>query len=207
MKGLLLKEFLLLKKNLIWYVLVFLFFGIMGIFAPEVSTFIPMFMSIAICGNINDDDKSKWSLYSQSLPLERKIHVKAQYNATFIFSAIATIFTALIYVISTIVTFNQFDIRQLFTLCAVSVVISLVPISVYIPFTYKFSSENGRNILIIIYFGLMFFAPTTFLLDFIDWNLGDPPAVSTSLIAMAVIIAVFLLSWFISVKIYEKKDI
>ena len=207
MKGLLLKEFLLLKKNLIWYVLVFLFFGIIGIFDPEVSIFISMFIAIAVCGNINDDDKSKWSLYSQILPFERKIYVSAIYNTTFILSFAASLFIALIYVISSIATSNQFNIREMFSLCTISMGISLVPNSIYAPLAYKFNSQTGGFILVIMYFGVMLIAPASFLIEFVVESLSTSFAVSTSLIAMPVIIAVFMLSWFISVKIYEKRDL
>ena len=207
MKGLLLKEFLLLKKNLIWYVLVFLFFGIIGIFDPEVSIFISMFIAISVCGNINDDDKSKWSLYSQILPFKRKIYVSAIYNTTFILSFAASLFIALIYVISSIATSNQFNIREMFSLCTISIGISLVPNSIYAPLAYKFNSQTGGFILVIMYFGVMLIAPASFLIEFVVESLSTSFAVSTSLIAMAVIIAVFMLSWFISVKIYEKRDL
>ena len=101
----------------------------------------------------------------------------------------------------------EFNIRILFFLCAVSMGISLVPLSLYLPFAYRFNSQVCGIVLAIAYAVAMICLPIIFLISIMGELLGMYPAISTSLIAMAVIIAIFLLSWFISVKIYEKRDL
>lgn len=207
MKALLLKEFLLLRMYKVWFIMLIAVFGLFGIFVPYASLFIPLFLSTAMCGNTNNDEKSKWTVYSQSLPFERKEYVYAKYISAFIMALAGVVIIVVTALISSLFRNQLFDIELLFFLCAVSVGISLVPLSIYLPFSYRFNSQVGGIVLVIVYFGAMMFLPVVFLTCIMSELLGVVHSISTSLIAMAVIIAVFLLSWFISVKIYEKRDL
>ncbi len=207
MKALLLKEFLLLRMYKIWFIILIAVFGLFGIFVPYGSLFIPFYLSIAVCGNINNDEKSKWTIYSHSLPFERKEYVFAKYISAFIIALAGVVIIVVTALISSLFDHSLYNIELLFFLCAVSVGISLVPLSVYLPFAYRFNSQVGGIVLAIVYFGAIMCLPVVFITCIMGEMLGVVHAISTSLIAMAVIIAIFLLSWFISVKIYEKRDL
>ncbi len=207
MKGLILKEFLLLRMNKVFLIIYLIFFGVFGIFVPSTAIITSLFLSIAVSGNINNDEKSKWTVYSHILPFERKKYVSAKYITAFILALAAVVIIIACSLISSLLDEMEFNIRILFFLCAVSMGISLVPLSLYLPFAYRFNSQVCGIVLAIAYAVAMICLPIIFLISIMGELLGMYPAISTSLIAMAVIIAIFLLSWFISVKIYEKRDL
>ena len=207
MKALLLKEFLLLRMYKVWFIMLIAVFGLFGIFVPYASLFIPLFLSTAMCGNTNNDEKSKWTVYSQSLPFERKLYINAKYDVVLIIAIATSIFNTVIYLISSLIGTSHFNIRALILLWAVGFGISLLPFSISMPFGYRFDSKISAIVIIIVFFVPVVVVPMGSRVDLINKLVSPFPAVSTSLIAMAVIIAVFLLSWFISVKIYEKRDL
>ena len=207
MKALLLKEFLLLRMYKVWFIMLIAVFGLFGIFVPYASLFIPLFLSTAMCGNTNNDEKSKWTVYSQSLPFERKLYINAKYDVVLIIAIATSIFNTVIYLISSLIGTSHFNIRALILMWAVGFGISLLPFSISMPFGYRFDSKISAIVIIIVFFVPVVVVPMGSRVDLINKLVSPFPAVSTSLIAMAVIIAVFLLSWFISVKIYEKRDL
>ena len=207
MKALLLKEFLLLRMYKVWFIMLIAVFGLFGIFVPYASLFIPLFLLTAICGNTNNDEKSKWTVYSQSLPFERKLYINAKYDVVLIIAIATSIFNTVIYLISSLIGTSHFNIRALILMWAVGFGISLLPFSISMPFGYRFDSKISAIVIIIVFFVPVVVVPMGSRVDLINKLVSPFPAVSTSLIAMAVIIAVFLLSWFISVKIYEKRDL
>ena len=207
MKGLLLKEFLMYKKAKVLFISIILFFGLFGLLLPILLVFIPLYFSIVILSSYGADEKSKWTIYSQSLPFERKLYINAKYDVALIIAIATSIFNTVIYLISSLIGTSHFNIRALILLWAVGLGLSLLPFSISTPFGYRFDSKISFIVIIIAFLVPVLVVPMGSRVDLINKLVSPFPAVSTSLIAMAVIIAVFLLSWFISVKIYEKKDL
>lgn len=207
MKGLLLKEFLMYKKSKALLISIILFFGLFGLLLPILLVFIPLYFSIVILSSYGADEKSKWSIYSQSLPFERKLYINAKYDVALIIAIATSIFNTAIYLISSLIGTSHFNIRALILLWTVGFGISLLPFSISMPFGYRFDSKISTIVIIIAFLVPVLVVPMGSRVDLINKLVSPFPAVSTSLIAMAVIIAVFLLSWFISVKIYEKRDL
>lgn len=207
MKGLILKEFLLYKKFKVLYIIIISLFGVLGIFAPGLQFFIALYLSIGILSSLSNDEKNKWTQYSYILPVERKLFVNAKYNVALIISVAVNILNTVMYLISSLFRITDFNIRELLLLYTICFGVSLFPFSFYMPIAYKFNSNVGVVILAIVLLVPLLVIPVGSRVELINKLFSPLPAVSISLIAIAVIIAVFMLSWFISVKIYEKRDL
>ena len=103
MKGLLLKEFLMYKKAKALFISIILFFGLFGLLLPIFLVFIPLYFSIVILSSYGADEKSEWSIYSQSLPFERKLYINAKYDVALIIAVTASIFNTVIYLLSSLI--------------------------------------------------------------------------------------------------------
>lgn len=210
MKGLLLKELLMVKQRLIVFVLFIIMFigwSVMGMvaIAPMISVFLAMFL----VGHINYDEQSKWQVYSIALPYGRKTIVSSKYATMAISALFSTLIAIGCYIFTTFKDETFFTAKMLVVYVAITIALGLLYPALILPLTYKFNSEKGRMVMIFINVamgGLVGFAvtssssATTIFIKLSQYSSILP------YIGVAAAILLFMFSWFISVKIYEKKE-
>lgn len=210
MKGLLTKEFIMLKKQ--WFVisLFVLMFGIVGIVSgtPSMMLMIPLFMSV-YQSNILADEMSKWQQYAIVLPYGRKNIISSKYFYIAIISLCSTLFITLCYTISALIGRISCSLSECLIILICSLVTGLVYPAIILPLSYKFNSDKGRFLLMIINgsFGGIF---AVFSINENVYNsfLGLVDIVKfLPFIALALVVILYIISWQISVKIYEKREL
>ena len=209
MKGLLLKEFLMLKKGWVTLVIFFIAFGIDGVGSDFICFMLPLFVAILLYGHINYDEQSKWQQYSIALPYGRKMIVSAKYAAMAIGAVVSTVLVVLLYGVTVAIGKAEFSLKDLVGHLVLSLAIGIVYPSFFLPLAYKFNSEKGRTIML--FLNGASGAIAVFLLSAIDGT-GILAKLSNytnilPYIAIAAVLVLFALSWLISVKIYEKRDL
>ncbi len=210
MKGLLLKEFFMLKKNWITLIIFFLAFGAGGIGANNLMSFLfPLFTAILLYGHINYDEMSKWQQYSIALPYGRKTIVSSKYIAMAIGAVVSTVFLIIFYVFSIILGKAEYSFNSLLGYIVLSLVIGIIYPTFFLPLAYKFNSEKGRTIMLFLNGASGGIA--VFLLSAIEGT-GILAKLSNytnilPYIAIAAVLVLFALSWVISIRIYEKRDL
>lgn len=210
MKGLLTKEFIMLKKQ--WFVisLFVLMFGIVGIVSgtPSMMLMIPLFMSV-YQSNILADEMSKWQQYAVVLPYGRKNIISSKYLYIAIIALCSTLFITLCYTISALIGRISCSLSECLIISICSLVTGLVYPAIILPLSYKFNSDKGRFLLMIINgsFGGIF---AVFSINENVYNsfLGLVDIVKfLPFIALALVVILYIISWQISVKIYEKREL
>ena len=94
MKGLIIKDLLLMKENWKQLLLFGLIFIVIGLEGNQILTFVPVFLSLMVLlSTFSYDDYNKWNSYAVTLPNGRKNIVRAKYIASICLSAIAILFT------------------------------------------------------------------------------------------------------------------
>ena len=126
MKGLLLKEFLMLKKGWVTLVIFFIAFGLGGVGNDFMCFMLPLFLAILLYGHINYDEQSKWQQYSIALPYGRKMIVSAKYAAMAIVAAVSTVFVVLIYCVTVAIGKAEFSLKDLVGHLVLSLAIGIV---------------------------------------------------------------------------------
>lgn len=210
MKGLLLKEFIMTKKNV---AVLLIFLGCIGLIGPAgnltILLLIPLFSAILLYGHINYDEQSKWQQYSIALPYGRKTIVSSKYVAMAIGAVVSTVLVALLYGVTVAIGKAEFSLNDLVGHLVLSLAIGIVYPAFFLPLAYKFNSEKGR--LIMMFLNGASGAIAVFLLSVIEAT-GILAKLSNytnilPYIAIAAVLVFFALSWIISVKIYEKRDL
>lgn len=209
MKGLLLKEFLMLKKGWVTLVIFFIAFGIGGIGNDFMCFMLPLFIAILLYGHINYDEQSKWQQYSIVLPYGRKMIVSSKYAAMAIGAVVSTVLVVLLYGVTVAIGKAEFSLNDLVGHLVLSLAIGIVYPAFFLPLAYKFNSEKGRTIMLFLNGAVG--ACSVFLLSTIEAT-GILAKLSNytnilPYIAVAAVLVLFALSWIISVKIYEKRDL
>ncbi len=210
MKGLLLKEFLMLKKGSTMLIIFFILFGINGLAGNATVFFLfPLFTDLLLYGHINYDEQSKWQQYSIAMPYGRKTIVSSKYIAMAIGAVVSTVLVVLLYSVTVAIGKAEFSLKSLIGYVILSLAVGIVYPTFFLPLAYKFNSEKGRTIML--FLNVASGAIAVFLLSAIDGT-GILAKLSNytdilPYISIAAVLVLFALSWLISVKIYEKRDL
>mgnify|MGYP001138943171 CR=1 FL=1 len=220
MTGLILKDFLVLKKTLRYYVFlmaVYAFFALTGTFTYSIiSGFAVMLGAMGPMSAFAYDEQARWDKFAGASPVGRKGVVTARYLFALILLGVGGVVAALVSL--GVTWFGKAQVSVWWEPLAVSAAICLVGLlldSVILPVIFKFGSEKSRVISMIIFvtcFGGM--ALLSWLTEKGSLDLSGldkavtalPPAL---LLAAPVMIAalLFWISYHISVGIYLKKEL
>ena len=217
MKGLIIKDLCVLKNQMKTLLLVLAFFIIFSIINED-ATFIlflvPFYMIMILITTFNYDEFNKWDSYCNSLPLSRKEIVKSKYilfNATSLIALILGILAS--FIIPSFIENTTFE--SLFaSIIGVAFGICLV-ISLLIPFYYKFGSSKGRIMLFlcIVLLALLIGAITSLdifnnkeLMNIIN-SLNNLSLGMFTLLLIIVTVIIMTISYYISVRIYNNKEL
>ncbi len=208
MKGLLLKELFMLRKS--WFAIAILTvaFAVVGIFSGETGMLliVPLFMSVWSVSFMNMDEVSKWQQYSLVLPYGRRKIVLSKYLMILILNTLSIMFVVLCYLISVAFGKNGFSADLLLTLIFLSLIMGIVYPSVLLPLVYKLNTEKGRMVLMIIN-GIVGGSSVAFMQTSVFGDIFGSISGFLPFIIIAVVAVLYLLSWQLSVKIYEKRDL
>ncbi|EGT4702863.1 ABC-2 transporter permease [Clostridioides difficile] len=212
MKGLILKDLLNLKGNIKFILLFIIMFGFMSSLGDgNVNNFIGVIIVLCttmIVSTFSYDDLNKWDSYVLTMPINRNDIVLSKYLTMLIFSFIGVLVSLIVSV--TIGYFkNTLILNETLLINALILSISVCFGSLILTLIYKFGTERARLLMI-----LCFLVPTLALLVFksILENISSPISIEIILNTLVyslpfVAILLFVISYFISSKIYSKKEV
>lgn len=209
MLGLIKKDLLIMRNNLKYFLLMILVFSF---FAKEsnIIYFIPIFISIMIfITTFSYDDYNKWNTYAITLPLSREKIVLSKYITSFLLMIGTVLITFLLsFAIGTITHSFHFD--EVFPMLFGGLFALVLLQSFMYPLIYKFGTEKGRIGLFVGVFavsGLVGYlvnhvkidttAFTGFIQFFNQYGI---------LLLSIVMVILFVGSYFVSKRIYLKKE-
>lgn len=202
------KKDLLLVKNNFKSILIALVIYALFIITNEMdaSFIIPFMMFMAIVSTFSYDDYNKWNTYAVTLPGGRKNVVKGKYMVTIILILGVSIL-GLILSLAFSGLMGNFDLEYTLSSCLGYFAAIIFMISVLYPIIFKYGSEKGRIAMFIL--SLLFIAivgivskfkfkfSKGFLVFFDNYGL---------FIVLGIVILLFIASYFISLRIYKKKE-
>lgn len=208
MKGLLVKDFTLLFKackSILIIIAVFFViipfsdsYGFLNYYVIILAAMIPVTL-------VAYDEKEKWDLYFQTLPVSKSDYVSAKYLTGLILEGIVFL------VLVVLRRLSYSNTNDLLAYASFLFILGTVFLSVNLPVVFKFGSVKGRIVnivLIIIVFALSFIgmelgsASLETVLNVISGKYNMP--LFSGVIATALLLVV---SWIMSVAIYKKKEI
>lgn len=201
MKGLLIKDFLLMKN----YKKVAMFMLIIGIFVGMndvsfASGYILVFVSILSMSTITYDEANHGLKTLFSLPISKSDYVKEKYLFSLIITGIGFVFVTILG------CFRKSGFME--TLVILSTALLLLALS--LPFQLKEGNEKGRIVLFVVVFGCTFlfaflnqFIPKFFESMEETLNALDPTMFSLGLLLTSFIL--YFVSMMISIRVYNKR--
>ena len=201
MKGLLLKDFIMTWKYCRAFLFLMAVFLIGSVFVTVNSfmTVYPVVLSsmlpFSICAY---DERIKWSVYCDALPISRKKVVVSKYLFALICILTVTVGISLSIFIRMKMN-GEVNVKELFTIVTLLLSVALVSPGFMLPFVFKYSVEKAR---MVYYVTVGVVCAVSAMLSF-DVSIPDVPVY----IALVIAVVLFALSCFISVKLYENRDL
>lgn len=209
MKGLIKKDFLLVKANSKQMLIIFAVY-LMLIFqgTMDVTFVVPLIGIMLFISTFSYDDFNNWNAYAVTLPGGRENVVKAKYIASIILTVILSVVALTLGIGVTYIKLNCINIEEVLSSLMGTMLSSVIIISLLYPIIFKFGATNGRIILFAVVFGIA--GICALLAQFIDFT----PIINMinkldncALIAIPIISIILLsISYLISNKIYQKKE-
>lgn len=209
MLGFIKKDLLVMKNNLKYFLLMILVFALF-LRESNIIYFIPIFISIMIfITTFSYDDYNKWNTYAITLPLSREKIVLAKYLTSLLLMVGTVLITFLLsFVIGTVN--HSFDFDEVFPMLFGGLFALVLLQSFMYPLIYQFGTEKGRIGLFVGVFavsGLVGYlvnhvkidttAFTGFIQFFNQYGI---------LLLSIVMVILFVGSYFVSKRIYLKKE-
>lgn len=204
MIGLLVKDFLNLKKQAKTYLILLVFYFILGIANENATMFSSMLAMVAAMVPITAmayDERSKWDRYALTMPVSRFNMVVSKYILGLILLTIAFAITMLFSLLFSNLNLTE-NILSSFAILSVGIII----ISVIFPILFKFGVEKGRILMMIV-----LFAPTGIIVLLSKMGF-EIPAVNEEILKLLIYLSpvfalvLFAISVLISLSIYKNKE-
>lgn len=216
MTGLILKDFLILRKTLRSYLLfaaMYTAIALTGVWPPSiVGSLMVVIVSILPMNVFAYDKQAKWDTYGLALPVGRTKTVAARYMAVLLLCLLSLVLTAVCGVIMSLL--GRIEEPDTYVVsCAACGMLAVLVNAVILPLLYKFGPERAR-LFFYGFMGLVFAGIILFfkVLGGAEWleSLGEPtPAQIAAIPFIAVLASLVLLalSFQLSRYFYGTKDV
>lgn len=208
MKGLLLKDFYVIRSGLLILLLTFAFIGTGMAFVISPWVLVVIFtvtLSFQSAVTIQTDKSSQWNKFSVTLPVPRKQIVSSKYAMYFLLSLAGLVIGAAISTVCALVQ-NNFDAEALLMYSSLAAIVSMLPGSISIPCSFWLDEEKSMVGTILSYMVTSGIIVITVLILNQYINLQDHISLAIGVLA-AVSIILYGISWCVCPSKICRKDI
>lgn len=206
MKGLLLKEWYLARKNCAILIFNGALFFIVGVLSKKYFflTLAAFMAGVIPMSLISLDDQSKWTAYSNILPYRRAQLVSVKYIVLLITTIAVTAFVAAGAYIGFVA--GDVSIDGLIMICVAALAAAVLSPCIILPFVFKLGSVKGR-----IAYYVVIFAVWAILggIQSVYENavMAEPVSLLTTALGIVIFsVIAFAVSWWLSIRFYEKRE-
>ena len=208
MKGLLLKDWYMMKKYCRAYLLIAVVFIAVSLFSNDNMFFV--FYPCLLCGMIpvnllGYDERSRWMQYSGTLPYTKTQIVSGKYLIGLLSQITILVATGVAQAAKMLIAHN-FELGDFAVLMLLMLIVSTLTSSICLPFVFKLGVEKGRTayyIMIGFVCGASVLASSILRRQLIS---EIKPNLILELVAV-VGICVYILSWYLSIVFFKKREI
>jgi len=209
-KGLIIKDFLLLKKTGRIYLLMMVLYLVMTVF---MDTDLGPLM-VFLCGMLSIstfayDEQAKWDAYALTMPISKRDLVRAKYIMAIILCLIGAVAGSILSIAGNLDT-PIIDWKGILAASGIALCASYIFNSLALPLLYKFGAEKSRVILLACYAVPLIGA--SLLMNELEKSPATLLRIQSVLNLSAILLpfvtaAILLASYLISLRVFNKKDV
>ena len=208
MKGLLLKDWYMMKKYCRAYLLIAVVFIAVSLFSNDNMFFV--FYPCLLCGMIpvnllGYDERSRWMQYSGTLPYTKTQIVSGKYLIGLLSQITILVATGVAQAAKMLIAHN-FELGDFAVLMLLMLIVSTLTSSICLPFVFKLGVEKGRTA----YYVMIGFVCGASVLasSILRGQLVSEIQPNLILGLVAVVgIGIYILSWYLSIVFFKKREI
>lgn len=216
MKGLVIKDFINLKKNIKMFGLLTLLYGVMTIVSKDADFFssvLTMLFAILTLSLYSYDDMAKWDVFAQTLPVTKDDIVQGKYVMMLLLTLIGAVYSSVFTVIFNLVLKSD-SIFNNFENIGIGAAIVIFFYCIILPFITKLGVEKARIILFAVYV-IPFIGIISLQRMINEGGLVIPAWVNDAIVTFVqyiyiivpvIVIIALAISYSISLRIYRKKE-
>ena len=208
MKGLLLKDWYMMKKYCRAYLLIAVVFIAVSLFSNDNMFFV--FYPCLLCGMIpvnllGYDERSRWMQYSGTLPYTKTQIVSGKYLIGLLSQITILVATGVAQVAKMLIAHN-FELGDFAVLMLLMLIVSTLTSSICLPFVFKLGVEKGRTAY---YVMIGFVCGASVLASSILRGQLVSEIQSNLILALVAVagIGIYILSWYLSIVFFKKREI
>lgn len=202
MKGLILKDLYMMRKYNLSFLVILAVFMAVSFFDRDNSFFTvyPLLLAGILPVNlIAYDEKSKWISYASVFPYSRRKIVTVKYIITAVVYAVILICIFAVQKLKTAVYGGDIDYGNILSVLAP---LGIVPPAIILPLIFKLGVEKGRIVYILGICIICALIPLYTMNEGIHVNFGIG-----QMIIVIIPILMFVISWLVSVKVFENREL
>ena len=204
MKGLFLKDFYVAKKNLRTFLVMILAFSLGSLAAWENGNFFLCYGIVMMPGItmslISYDERYHWDVYAGAMPLSRSQMVTEKY---LLHLGMVLVWQPVLLLLQRFQQVPAFGGSPL-TLLVAGLNLGLLLPGILLPIIFALGTEKGRAGYYVVLFGGMILATVSEKLTSLT---GYVPEAVASIVMILLPAAVYVLSWRIAIRLYEKRSL
>lgn len=204
MKGLILKDIYVFGKSMRGYIGVIAVF-LLAPFAGETWAFMSLYACMMVGAMaqswISLDESSKWQSYVATMPVKKSDYVSSKYILTLIAIGVVMAASAVVNMIC-IFTTDHFHWADLIRTLAMQFSVSCLAVAIQLPWIFKYGVEKAR----IAYYVMVLFVTGGSIL--LGGSQGVMALEGTAQLGLCVLSAVvYALTWWLSIRFYEEREV
>lgn len=208
MKGLLLKDWYMMKKYMRSYLALLIIFVVVS-FADSNNMFFvyyPCLLSGMVPTSLLAyDERSKWDLYAGTLPCTRAQIVSAKYLLGALLLLVVVLITAVVRGIHMIAT-ARFEWKGYLMLLQMLLILGCITSSITLPCMFRFGVEKGRIAYYVMIGAVCTGSVIASSLFRGAMQMGTNYGLPLALLCLAAV-GIYALSWYLSIRFYEKREL
>ena len=204
MKGLFLKDFYVAKKNLRTFLVMILAFSLGSLASRENGNFFLCYGIVMMPGItmslISYDERYHWDVYAGAMPLSQEQMVTEKY---LLHLGMVSVWLPVLLLLQRFQQVPAFGGSPL-TLLVAGLNLGLLLPGILLPIIFALGTEKGRAGYYVVLFGGMILATVSERLTSLT---GYVPEAVASIVMILLPAAVYVLSWRIAIRLYEKRSL
>lgn len=211
MKGIILKDWYVLKASFRSYLFLYIVFIVVSCFGSISGFFVYypcIIASMLPVSLLSYEEKEKWHVYEETFPCTRSQIVSAKYIISLIINLTGIVVISAAQA-ALMLHNGTFSLPGILTVVTILTTMSFLPVALLLPPSFKFGTEKGRLLYMIVlgvFFALLGIY-SGYTSSVRSASSAEPMSGIILLLAVCIALAVYLFSWRLSIHFYQKREI
>lgn len=212
MKALLLKDWLVMKAQYKFYVLVFLFIGIIGLLSDTgyMNAYAMIIMSTVSTSLLQNDETCRWLQYADVTPLTRKQVVTEKYTMNLLLLAATCLLMSFFRLMAGLIHGNPAEaMAEMLSVVCLFVTVGTLMTGISFPLLFRLGMMKGKMIALVLYGVIGGVMAGGYVVLTLQWFVGGAEIHIPVLAVIAVVclFVVYPVSYVLAVRWYERREL